>query len=49
MGLTPNQVNEIAKLPSGVAVVYQNNWVNPVLTMIDKARAISGFRRSRSV
>ena len=37
MGLTPNQVNEIAKLPSGVAVVYQNNWVNPVLTMIDKA------------
>lgn len=37
MGLTSNQVNEIAKLPSGVAVVYQNNWVNPVLTMIDKA------------
>lgn len=37
MGLTPNQVNEIAKLPSGVAVVYQNNWVNPVLTMVDKA------------
>lgn len=37
MGLTSNQVNEIAKLPSGVAVVYQNDWVNPVLTMIDKA------------
>ena len=37
MGLTPNQVNEIAKLPSGVAVVYQNDWVNPVLTMVDKA------------
>lgn len=37
MGLTENQVNEIAKLPSGVAVVYQNNWVSPVLTMIDKA------------
>jgi hypothetical protein len=37
MGLTPDQVNEIAKLPSGVAVVYQNNWVSPVLTMIDKA------------
>jgi hypothetical protein len=30
-------VNEIAKLPSGVAVVYQNDWVIPVLTMIDKA------------
>ena len=37
MGLTPNQVNEIAKLPSGVAVIYQNDWVNPVLTMVDKA------------
>lgn len=37
MGLTEDQVNEIAKLPSGVAVVYQNNWVNPVLTMVDKA------------
>ena len=37
MGLTDDQVNEIAKLPSGVAVIYQNNWISPVLTMIDKA------------
>lgn len=37
MGLTENQVNEIAKLPSGVAVVYQNNWATPVLTLVDKA------------
>lgn len=37
IGLTTDQVNEIAKLPSGVAVVYQNDWVAPVLTMIDKA------------
>ena len=37
VGLTPNQVNEIAKLPSGVAVIYQNDWVTPVLTMVDKA------------
>ena len=37
MGLTNDQVNEIAKLPSGVAVVYQNDWVNPVLTKVDKA------------
>lgn len=37
MGLTEDQVNEIAKLPGGVAVVYQNDWVSPVLTMIDKA------------
>ena len=37
VGLTEDQVNEIAKLPSGVAVVYQNDWVSPVLTMVDKA------------
>lgn len=37
MGLNPDQVNEIAKLPSGVAAVYQNDWVNPVLTLINKA------------
>lgn len=37
IGLTNDQVNEIAKLPSGVAVVYQNDWVNPVLAKIDKA------------
>ncbi|MCM0599156.1 ATP-binding protein [Periweissella fabalis] len=37
MGLTPDQVNEIAKLPSGVAVVYQNDWISPVLTMVEKA------------
>jgi hypothetical protein len=37
IGLTENQVNEIAKLPSGVAVVCQNDWINSVLTMVDKA------------
>lgn len=37
IGLTTDQVNEIAKLPSGVAAVYQNDWVNPVLTMVNKA------------
>lgn len=42
MGLTEDQVNEIAKLPSGVAVVYQNNWVSPVLTMVNKANVTEG-------
>ncbi|MCL1998238.1 MAG: ATP-binding protein [Turicibacter sp.] len=37
MGLTADQVNEIAKLPSGVAVVYQNDWISPVLSKINKA------------
>lgn len=40
IGLTEDQVNEIAKLPSGVAVVYQNDWINPVLTMINKADVV---------
>jgi hypothetical protein len=40
IGLTEDQVNEIAKLPSGVAVVYQNNWISPVLTMVDKADVV---------
>ncbi|MGL6008570.1 MAG: ATP-binding protein, partial [Culicoidibacterales bacterium] len=40
MGLTEDQVNEIAKLPSGVAVVYQNDWLSPVLTMVDKADVV---------
>ena len=37
MGLTDEQVNEIARLPGGVAVVYQNDWISPVLAIIHKA------------
>ncbi len=33
-GLKDNQLDEIAKLPKGVAVVYQNDWVEPVLCKI---------------
>jgi len=35
-GLKDEQLDEIAKLPKGVAVVYQNNWVEPVLCKIQK-------------
>lgn len=37
-GMKDNQIDEIAKLPTGVAVVYQNNWVEPVLCQIDMYR-----------
>ena len=37
IGLTDDQVAEIARLPSGVAVVYQNNWASPVLALLNKA------------
>lgn len=35
-GMNDKQIDEIAKLPTGVAVVYQNDWVSPVLCKIDK-------------
>ena len=37
-GLKDEQLDEIAKLPKGVAVVYQNNWIEPVLCKIHKFR-----------
>lgn len=35
-GLKDNQLDEIAKLPKGVAVIYQNDWIEPVLCKISK-------------
>ena len=34
--LKDEQVDEITRLPQGVAVVYQNDWLEPVLCKIDK-------------
>ena len=41
-GLRDEQLDEIAKLPKGVAVVYQNNWVEPVLCKVQKYRGEEG-------
>lgn len=35
-GLKNDQLDEIAKLPKGVGVVYQNDWLEPVLCKIEK-------------
>lgn len=35
-GLSPEQVNELTKLKRGVAAVYQNDWVEPVLVQIPR-------------
>lgn len=35
--MTEKQIPELARLPKGVAVVYQNNWLDPVLCKINKA------------
>lgn len=34
--LKDDQLDEIAKLPKGVAVVYQNDWLEPVLCKVGK-------------
>ena len=34
--LNDDQIVELAKLPCGVAAVYQNEWVQPVLCKVDK-------------
>lgn len=34
--LNDDQISEIAKLPCGVAAVYQNDWVQPVLCKVSK-------------
>ena len=35
--LNDAQITELAKLPRGVAAVYQNEWVQPVLCKVDEA------------
>lgn len=40
-GLNDEQIVELAKLPTGVAAVYQNNWLEPVLCHIDKCETDS--------
>ena len=38
-GLDDDQIDEIAKLPRGVAAVYQNDWIEPVLCKISLYKA----------
>lgn len=35
-GLTDEQISELAKLKKGVAAIYQNDWVEPILVQINK-------------
>ena len=34
--LNDDQITELAKLPRGVAAIYQNEWIQPVLCQVDK-------------
>ncbi len=35
-GLRDDQLDEISRLPTGVAIVYQNDWLEPVLCKVNK-------------
>lgn len=37
-GLDKEQIEELAKLKRGVAAVYQNDWVEPVLVQVNKCK-----------
>jgi len=39
--LNDDQIEELAKLPCGVAAVYQNEWIQPVLCKVQKYEAKS--------
>lgn len=43
IGLDEHQTSEISKLETGVAVVYQNDWLEPILGKISEHAIKSGF------
>jgi len=42
--LNEDQIKEIPKLKTGVAIVFQNNWLQPVLCAVEKFEAESPFK-----
>lgn len=47
--LNDQQIVELARLPKGVAAIYQNDWVEPVLCKIAKAGEGKHFTYSRPI
>lgn len=43
--LNEDQIRELAKLPCGVAAVYQNEWVQPVLCKVERYEVDAGEYR----
>ncbi|MDO4539085.1 MAG: DUF87 domain-containing protein, partial [Coriobacteriales bacterium] len=41
--LNDSQIVELSRLPRGVAAVYQNNWIQPVLCLVEKAHGGQRF------
>ncbi|WP_419058432.1 helicase HerA domain-containing protein [Enorma massiliensis] len=44
-GLTDEQITELAKLPRGVAAIFQNEWIEPVLCKINRSEAPESLYR----
>ena len=41
-GLNDDQIKELSKLPRGVAAVYQNDWISPVLCKVERPKLTEG-------
>ncbi len=42
--LSEEQIKELAKIPTGVAAVYQNNWLEPVLCQVGYEKAEGAYQ-----
>ena len=40
--LDDDQIDELAKLPRGVAAIYQNEWIQPILCKVERYKADAG-------
>ncbi len=47
--LNDSQIVEIARLPMGVAAIYQNNWIQPVLCKVEKSMESTPLSYNREV
>ncbi|MBQ6946249.1 MAG: DUF87 domain-containing protein [Ruminococcus sp.] len=50
--LNDNQITELAKLPCGVAAVYQNEWIQPVLCKVEKYDTVEekyDYQRNKTI
>ncbi|MEI3216459.1 MAG: hypothetical protein V8S23_02540 [Lachnospiraceae bacterium] len=47
--LTDEQIKELSKLPTGIAAVYQNNWLEPILCEVEYKSSSEFFKSKPEV
>lgn len=47
-GMSDGEIEEIARLPRGVAAIYQNDWLEPVLCSFEKYHYDEAYRYQKS-